>query len=233
MSDESPTAERFLTGDEVRILTDWRENRTRPSLGPSIGSNLYNLFLRGYSCEEIQQENQVYTVGQILEVRVRDKWDERREKHLEHLYGTIYGRVRQTQMESVAFTTDLLAAAHRFYGDKLRLFLQSGREEDLGVARQLIQSLDAYRKAADILLRLTGQDKDKEKRSDMAPRTILTERVPGGAIQQGALPPPDPNTLGPPKALPAGTTEVMSSDLAARVLELFAEKSRGSGDGAD
>ena len=226
MSDESPSATSYLTESERQILTDWRENRTRPSLPPSVGVNLYNLFVRGYSCEEIQADNRAYTLGQIIEVRVRDRWDERREKHLEHLYGSIFGRVRQTQMESVAFTTDLLAAAHRLYGDKLRTFLQSGREEDLGEARQLIQSLEAYRKVADILLKLTGQDKDKEKRADMTPRTILTERL------QANVPPPEAPGQAP-KALPDGTTEVMQSDLASRVLGMFADKARNNDGGHD
>lgn len=192
---------------------------------PAIGSSLYNLFIRGYSCDQIQQENRAYTLGQILEVRVRDKWDERKDKHLEHLYGGIHSRVRQTQMESVSFTTDLLAAAHRLYGDKLRTFLQTGREEDLGEARALIQSLDAYRKVADILLRMTGQDKDKEKRADMTPRTIFTERLPGAA--------PAAPTTESQKALPAGTTEVLTSDIAARVLDMFATKARDSSGSSD
>lgn len=224
MSDESQANRSgYLTPEESQVLEEWRANRTRASLSPTAGLSLYNLFLRGYSCEEIHQDNKVHTLGQILEVRVRDKWDERRERHLNHLYDTIYGRVRQTQMESVAFTTDLLAAAHRLYGDKLRLFLQSGREEDLGQARQLIQSLDAYRKTADILLKLTGQDKDKERRSDMTPKTIRTEGVEDAAIV--------PITTH--KALPAGSAEVMPSDLAARVLEMFADKPKGSDDGSD
>lgn len=214
MSDEATYP--GFTDDEARALNEWRESRTRPSLSPETGSHLFRLFVHGFSCDEIQQENKAYTLGQILEVRVRDRWDDRKDKYLDHLYGGVHARVRQTQMESVCFTTDLLAAAHRLYGDQLRKFIQSGREEDLGEARQLIQSLDAYRKVADVLLKMTGQDKDKEKRSDIVPRTIITDRVVEAKEPQ----------LQPPKALPAGTTEVMAPDLAARVLEMFAGKAR-------
>ncbi len=225
-----------LNAGESKTLTEWRDKRNKATtkdkrlLAPmalDTSMSLFQLYLHGLTCEEIlsQEANKGFTMGQLLEARVRDGWDTRRQAYLDRLFSTIFDRVKQTQMESVSFTTDLLAAAHKLYGDQLRKFLQTGDEKDLGKAADLIKSLDAYRKVADVLLKMTGQDKDKDRRPDMLPRSVY---VPGGDTPGVPGTPAAPASTPPPaqKALPPGTTEVADAGLAARILDFFVEKER-------
>lgn len=208
---------------ESQVLKEWKEKANRRPLALNLSMELFQLFLHGYTCEEIHQQNQVYDFGQILDARLRDGWDRRRHDYLDKLYANLYDRVKQTQAESVAFTTDLLAAAHRLFGTQLRKYMQSGKEEDLGHARDLIKSLEAYRKVADILLKMTGQDKDKDRRPDMLPKTVyVSTDAPVAKPEEAAVVPAAVSQ----KALPPGTSEVMPPDIAARVLDFFAEKER-------
>lgn len=121
---------------------------------------MYELFLNGYSCEEIAKLNDDrFDVGMILDARVRHGWDERKLLHLDTLYAGLMEKVKKTQAEGAVFLTDMLAAAHKLHGNKIKKFLQTGNQADLGDLQ--IESLDAYRKILETLLTLTGQNSGK------------------------------------------------------------------------
>ncbi len=233
---------REITGldqNEVEVLEKWKESRkrgkgdsTKSPLAIDASMKLYQLYLHGYTCDEIQQDNKGFSLGQILDARVRDGWDQRRTTYTDKLFSTMYDRVRQAQFESVGFTTDLLSAAHKMYSSKLRAYMASGVEADLGDAAALIKSLDAYRKVADMLLKMTGQDKDKDRRPDMLPKTVYVNT---DAAKSPGAPPGAPivDAQFQQKALPPGTTEVLTPDMAARVLDFFADKQREKNDSTD
>lgn len=169
--------------------------------------------------QEILAANQGMIAGQVLDARVRDNWDEKRRTYRDHLYGTVLQRVMQTQTEAVAFTSDLLAAAHRLYGPKLEKFIQSGDPNDLGVAEKLIQSLDAYRKVAETLLKLTMQDRDKHGASDIKWLAASpTQPIRPDEIETQALP-----AAQVVKQLP-GSVEVVDSSLAGQILDFLTNK---------
>lgn len=200
-----------LSAKEQSLYLEWLEKKTKPSLSPSLSTQLFQLFLNGYSCDEIcEHHNKIYPIGQILEARVRDEWDRRRKEHLDQLYSKVFDRVKQTQFESVAFTSDLLAAAHKLYGQKIKTFLETGKEDDLGEAQGLIKSLDAYRKVAEMLLKLTGQDKSKE--ANLKIQAVSSPATTGAITDVVAEVINDEQ-----KRLEAGTP-VFTSDLAYRVL---------------
>jgi hypothetical protein len=76
------------------------------------------------------------------------------------LFEGVRERVEQVQMESVLFTTDLLSSANKMFGDKLKKYIQTGDERELGALK--VDSLKQYRDAVDLLLRLTGQSNKVE-----------------------------------------------------------------------
>lgn len=131
-----------------------------PPLAPSIQAQLFSLYLNGTTCEEIQKLNPNFSLGMIVRARVEGLWDDRRDAHLQTLFEGVRERVQQVQMESVVFTSDLLASANKMFGDKLKKYLQTGDERELGSLR--IDSLKQYRDAVDLLMKLTGQDKKIE-----------------------------------------------------------------------
>lgn len=149
----------FLSEKEKAILAHWQETKTKPSIATALSAQLFELFVHGLSCQEIVELNRgVYKLEQVLEARVRDLWDSRRQAYLDQLFGTVIGRVSQTQMESVGFITDMLAAAHKKHGKQLQEYLQYGDESKLPKGIN-IDSWTNYKSAVETLMKLTGQDK--------------------------------------------------------------------------
>lgn len=131
-----------------------------PPLAPGVQAQLFNLYLNGSTCEDIVKLNPNFTLGMVARAKVEGLWDERREKHINHLFENVRERVQQVQMESVMFSADLLASANKMFGDKLKSYLQTGDDRELGTLR--IDSLKQYRDAVELLLKLTGQNRKVE-----------------------------------------------------------------------
>jgi hypothetical protein len=153
---------------------------------------LFNLFLLGKTCEEIRRLNQQLQLGQIVAARVEGRWDERREEHLDQLLNATTQRVQQTTLETADFVCDILAVANREHGDRLRRYLQTGDDTELGDFR--VTSLTTLKVAIETLQKLTGQDKQQKL-------TVTGDLTTRQAPAQEALP---------------------SSDQAASVLKLLA-----------
>lgn len=199
-----------LTSDEAKELENWREHKNKPSLAPALSVRLFELFLNGSSCEEIVKlNNGVYTLGQVLEARVRDQWDDKKDRYLADLYGGVLDRVKQTQIEAVGFTSDLLAVAHKQFGQKLKKYLQNGDETELKDVVSL-GSLQGYSKAIEILLKLTGQEKKGDSKVGIQVNNLGqgSAQAPGSGV-----------------VVEVGVgTEKLNSDLAMKVLQFLEAK---------
>jgi hypothetical protein len=152
-----------LTKREERALDKHERMREAYPLALDVALGMYELFVNGHSCEEIERlskkAGRAITLGQIVDARLRYDWDERRELHHKHLFDTVGLKVQQTQFESAGFLADLLAVAHRMHGDKLKEYLQSGDATLFRNKPILIDSLHDYRQVIATLLQVTGQDK--------------------------------------------------------------------------
>jgi hypothetical protein len=144
-------------------------------------------------------------IEQILEARVRDNWDEHRNLYLDSLFSNVVGRVNQVQAESVSFLADFLAVAHKMHGVKLRAYLQTGNEEDLGDFK--VNGFQTYKGALDALMKITGQDKQP-----MSPSSALPAKEINRETQ-------------PVRMLPQGSVQVMSASDAAKVLGILSDSS--------
>lgn len=160
---------RTLTEEEKalnsRELAAYDYVNSRPALqqalSPDTQAKFFSLFLNGTSCEEIARLNKGVSLGNIVRARVEGKWDLKRAEHIEHLLLTTRERLQQISLESVEFVSNMLAAAHKLYGDKFKQFLQTGQEADLGPFS--IHGLKAYKEAIELLKTITGQDKKPQK----------------------------------------------------------------------
>lgn len=131
-----------------------------PNLAPSLNARLYNLFLQGRSCAEIQAQNRPLSLGQVVSARIEGEWDRRRSEHLDSLLTNTTLRVQQGTLETADFVLDLLAVMKVEHGAKLRQYLQSGDKSDLGDFK--IDSLSNLKSTIEILQKLTGQDKKQQ-----------------------------------------------------------------------
>lgn len=142
-----------LNDKEKQVLKDWHENPNYRPLSVKTAMEMYELFLAGCSCEEIHRLNEDMKLGMILDARVKHNWDERRDKHLEELYGGIPEKLMKTQVESAAFISDVIAATHKKYSKGLKKYLQTGDEKILpgGI---IPDSPQTYNKLMDTLARI-------------------------------------------------------------------------------
>jgi hypothetical protein len=152
---------------EKKIYEDWLENKNKPSISPATAAKLFGLFVHGVSCQEICNLNApAFCIEQVIEARVRDQWDEKRRAYTDDLYSGVVNNVRQTQVESIEFVSDLLAASHKLHGQKLKRFIQTGDETQL--TGMTVDSFRTYKAVCETLLKLTGQD-----------RASIEKRLPG------------------------------------------------------
>jgi hypothetical protein len=149
-----------LDDREQYALTKWQAG-THPALAPDTQAKLFRLFLNGKSTHEIHRINPQFSLGQVVHARIKGKWDERYEQHMDELLNGVKARVQQVTLESIEFVSDLIAAANKKFGERIKKYLQTENPDDLGDLQ--ITSLDGYRKAVELLHKLTGQDKAQGK----------------------------------------------------------------------
>lgn len=161
---KEPEPTDLLSPEEAKAYRLYMK-KNDPPLAPKIQAELFSLYLNGSSCEEIAQLNPHFNLGMIVRARVEGLWDKRRNEHLANLFSGVRERVQQVQMESIMLTSDLLAAANKRFGEKLKRYIQTGDERELGALQ--VDSLKQYRDAVDLLLKLTGQDKKVEVKGEI------------------------------------------------------------------
>jgi hypothetical protein len=152
------------------------ESKGGYALAPSAQAQLFALYLNGSSCEEIAELNKSFSLGMIVKAKVDGLWEQRKENHIRGLLETVKDRVTQVQMESAIFATDVLSAANKLYGTKLKKYIQTGDEKDLG--ELAITSLKQYKDAVELLLKITGQSNTAKVTIDgEVKQTVSVERL--------------------------------------------------------
>lgn len=160
--------EEDLTVTEQEELQKWRRSPTFAPISTVIAVRMYQLYLLGHTCEEIVHANENhFTLGMVLDARIRHEWDRRREEYLDVLYAEAGTIVKQRQIEGAIFLGDMLAAAHAEYGPKLQKFIQTRDPNDLPDTFR-VDSITKYKMVVDAIMKITGQDK---------------KEVPGAAVQ--------------------------------------------------
>ena len=148
-----------LDPEEKEVYTRYMASG-KPPVSPATAQQFYNLYLRGCSAKDIQAMNPSFDLGMIVRAKMDNDWDLKRKDYTEGLVDRIQETVQASQLESVQFVSLWAAAFNKLNGDKLRRFVQTGKEEDLGDLKGQM-TLKAYQQTLELLLRLTGQDKDK------------------------------------------------------------------------
>lgn len=129
-------------------------------LSPVVQARFFASYMDGESLENIQRRNRSFQLGAIARAALEGDWEKLRREYLARLFSSVLERCGQKQAESLNFIGDLLSVAHKQHGDNLRLYLETGDAKHLEKT-MTIGSIDAYRKVAEMLLRLSGQDAPK------------------------------------------------------------------------
>jgi len=175
----------------------------RRTLAAVTATKFYALYLQGYSTKEIQELNPSFPLGMIIHARIKYNWDDAQDKHVKDLMDRVRDKVLLTQLESAHYLTDVLTAIHKLNGTKIKKFIQTGDEAELKGLH--ISTLMNYAKTFELIVKLTGQDRDKKVPS--APIQVL--------LSPGAV-------AATPTALPAPSGRIekaISADDAAKVMK--------------
>lgn len=205
----------YLTPEEQGSLTVYVESGGSP-LSISLATGLFELFLNGSSCMEIWKLNKTLPQGAILDARIRYDWDKARDEYAFELHSKIREKVVKAQLETTELMTDMLTAAKKKHGDKIKKYIQTGDETHLqGVLG--IDNIMALSKMTESLMKITGQDKvgkDEKKLVDLnrAEANAPRNAGPGGKKQISDV----------------KNTKLDSED-AAKILEIFVEADKKSG----
>lgn len=148
-------ASNILSESELKEIREYLESG-KPLLSADTAARFYELFLNGSSIEEIHRLNPAFPIALINIARIKYSWDEKRDKYFEELYTKIKDKVIKAQLETTSLMTDLLSAANKLHGDKIKKFIQTNDETYLkGVFG--IDSLAQLVKVAEALQKITGQ----------------------------------------------------------------------------
>lgn len=166
-----------LSPREAHAYSVWK-GTDKPLIGPTLNSQLFQLYLNGKTTEEIRRLNPQLALGEIVAAKVEGRWDDRRDDHLDALLSETAKRVQQATLETVDFVCDLLAVANKEHGDKLRRYLQTGNANELGEFK--IDNLPQLKATIEVLQKLSGQDQKPalpQQQPQSAPVSLPTRPV--------------------------------------------------------
>lgn len=116
---------------EEDSLIEWRAKQ-EPPLHLSVALKLYELFLNGYTCEDIYNVNGgKYPLGQIIDAKERYSWESNREKQVAGMLSKIEDKIVKAKYEAINVVSDLVNAASKLYNTRIQEYLQTGDESVL------------------------------------------------------------------------------------------------------
>jgi hypothetical protein len=123
---------------------------------------MFYLYCNGKTLQEIHALNKsVYSLGQVVEVAVRQKWNAQKHEYQDTIVIKNKARAIQVAAESVDFVSDLMAGIRKQYGEKVVRALQSGNFDDIKT-KDISEVIKQLKELTDLLMRLTGQDRIKQ-----------------------------------------------------------------------
>jgi hypothetical protein len=140
---EREAYERFLRSDKA-------------PLGPELSSRLFESFLNGKTCSDIQHDNCELSYGSIVDARVRDNWDEQRATFMQKLLEKAGNRALRAQLEAVEFVFEMFQVTHLFNRAKFEAFKKSLDPKDLQDALR-VESVKQYKDLIMALALLAGK----------------------------------------------------------------------------
>lgn len=130
-----------------------------PALSPLLQMELFELYLRGSSCEEIARVNRGVRLGAIVRASIEGDWHGRKQLYVKGMLDGLRSKVTQAQGEAVGFLADYLAVAHKLYGDKFKRYMQTGDEDVLGDLKPT--TINQYKAVLELMMKATGQADQK------------------------------------------------------------------------
>jgi hypothetical protein len=148
--------ERFgLTEEEIKISEKFlRKHKTAGAVSETESMKLYELFMLGYSFNDIQQQYPQYPVAQIILTAALRGWCKDREKMMGSLRDRIQAKVVKSVIEQVDFLTTMLSVTNVQHMDTMRKYIMDPTNNPLPVIH--VQNIKEYKEVAEVLHKLVA-----------------------------------------------------------------------------
>lgn len=173
---EREAYERFLRSDKA-------------PLGPDLSARLFESFLNGKTCSDIQHDNCELSFGAIVDARVRDNWDEQRATYMQKLLEKAGNRALRAQLEAVDFVFEMFQITHLVSRQK---FEEYRRTKDLKALEGALQvaSVKQYKDLIMSLALLAGKSGSGEDGGLPLPHPSAAAGGTAAALTPGERPVP-------------------------------------------
>lgn len=138
-----------LTPHEQRALDGWRRDPKAAPVAPQTAARMLQLYLRGYSCHDIRDQEAFsgFTVGAIVHARLDGRWDEAAAELRERLRRSMIDQAFHLGQETARTIHNLLACANVDLNRRAMAYLSgTTKEMPLGVDKvvHFKQLVDLY-----------------------------------------------------------------------------------------
>lgn len=172
-----------LNQEEKSELTSYLSGGGLP-LSPDTAAKFFELYLNGTDCYDIWKINKAFPYGAILDARIKYKWDIQKEEYAIRLQDNIKKKVAQAQLETADLMSDMLLAAKKKNGIKLKRYLQTGDEKELEDSLN-IGSLKTLKDIVEGLMKITGQDRNVTVKNVNESKQSLDVNITSGVLSSG------------------------------------------------
>lgn len=148
-----------LSPNERVAYENW-VNQGGASLASKTAAQFFELYLQGYSAEDIAKSNPPFDLGLIVKAKVDFDWENKRNEHIQSLSNSVHQAVQKVSLETVQFAADAISVYHKLAGERFKKYLRTGDEQDLGPFANM--STRTYKDFLEILLKMTGAGAKKE-----------------------------------------------------------------------
>lgn len=139
-----------LTFDQIREAEKYlKQYKTAGALNPQEALPLYELYLLGYSMEDLNRKFPQYPLGKIALTAALNEWHKDREKLASSVYDRIRARIVRSTVEQVEFLTDMISVSTTENVEEMRRYLQDPSKSPPPDMR--IKSLKEYSQVIEML----------------------------------------------------------------------------------
>jgi hypothetical protein len=181
-----------LTPEQIKEAEKFLNKNPADFINAQEAIPLYEMFVIGYSFEEIQKHYTQFPLGRIILTAAMNHWLKDRETLANSIYDRVKARLIKSTVEQVEFLTDLISVSASENSEKVRKYLSDPVNNQKPEMR--IESLKEYKQVVDMLASIassmktsipqkSGEDntkkipnkKNKELKEEEESATLLAE----------------------------------------------------------
>lgn len=142
-----------LTHEQVTLAEKYlRAHKTAGAMNQTEASPLYEMYLLGYSFEDIAQRYPQFPIGRIVLTAALSGWVKDRERLASSVYDRIKARVVRSTVEQVEFLTDMISVSTKESAEEISKYLANPKGTPPPELR--IKSLKDYQQVVEMLARV-------------------------------------------------------------------------------